>query len=205
VRYASPTDPTVAIAEIPTTLKPGEQPAVRGQQAAASAQGTAIGGAAGEAIATNPQRLAELDAIIMDMEDFISDPGITSIYGPVQGATPNVMPSAVDAAAKRDNVLAKLVLAERQKMKGQGTISDFESRQMEKAATILSNKRIKDETALKEANKLLMTLKNRKQTLLTQRPAIKSDITSITDMGGTTTGIGSTTEIDGFTITEEGN
>jgi hypothetical protein len=77
-----------------------------------------------------------------------------SIYGAIEGRTPNVQPPARDAAAHRDRLANLLTLAERGKLKGQGTISDFESEMLRQAATILSDSTISDKEALAEVARI---------------------------------------------------
>lgn len=90
------------------------------------------------------------DAIALIDELTSEGSGFGSIYGTFSGATPNIMQSSVDAAAKRDQVVSLLQLAARGKLKGQGPITDSEQKMLANSATILANPRISEDAAMAE-------------------------------------------------------
>jgi len=62
--------------------------------------------------------------------------------------------SNIDARAQVDQVLSLLSLESREKLKGQGTITDSEMRTLEKSSTLLANPLISDELARKELRRV---------------------------------------------------
>ena len=61
---------------------------------------------------------------------------------------------ALDAIALRDQVVGLLSLENRQKLKGQGAITDSEAASLERAATVLSNVSISDTLAKSELERV---------------------------------------------------
>jgi len=82
--------------------------------------------------------------------------GYRAIYGKVDSKIPDILRSqkALDAIALRDQVVGLLSLENRQKLKGQGTITDSEAATLERAATVLSNVSISDTLAKSELERV---------------------------------------------------
>ena len=87
--------------------------------------------------------------------------GFGSIYGSFQGATPNIRQSSVDAGAVRDQLGNILTLAARGALKGQGQVSDSETRMLQQAQTMLNNPRISDEMAVEEVGRVMAYLESK--------------------------------------------
>jgi hypothetical protein len=76
------------------------------------------------------------------------------VFGPLQGRVESVRPGTIDAEAQVDLLISNLSLENRQKMKGSGQVSDFESKLLGKSATLLDNKRISDDLAQRELQRI---------------------------------------------------
>ena len=77
-------------------------------------------------------------------------------FGKVATASPDLLKTqnALDVRAEIDQVIGLLSLESRQKLKGQGTISDSETKTLEKSSTVLANPLISDNLARKELTKV---------------------------------------------------
>lgn len=79
---------------------------------------------------------------------------ILSAYGKYEGNpfVPDIAKGqeTIDAAAQRDQVIGLLSLESRQKLKGQGTITDSEAKTLEKSATVLASPYISDDLIIRE-------------------------------------------------------
>lgn len=104
--------------------------------------------------ASKVQKASDAQAAIDKIDELFKDDAYKAIYGSFQGAIPSVMGSSVDAEAARDQIVGLLSLESRQKLKGQGTITDSEAATLEKSATILANPRISDEAAARELDRV---------------------------------------------------
>lgn len=103
----------------------------------------------------NPKQSEEVKFEAMDAYSTINDlmmpeSGIDDIFGTIAGRTPNITQKSVDVAARKDNLVSLLQLAARGKLKGQGSVSDTESKMLANAATILANPTISPDLARKE-------------------------------------------------------
>lgn len=115
-----------------------------------AAQAEATGRAEAERIAGQPAK-EEAQAEVAGLASaLLSSPGLDAVFGTIQGAIPSVRQGTIDAEADVDRLVSMLSLENRQKLKGSGAISDFESKTLAKAASVLSNKRI-SETKAREA------------------------------------------------------
>lgn len=92
------------------------------------------------------------------LSGLVTHPGFDSIYGSVQGVMPTLRQESVNAEAIRDNLSNILTLAARGQLKGQGQITEGETKMLKDAQTILSNSRIDEPTALAEAGRVLTYL-----------------------------------------------
>ena len=81
--------------------------------------------------------------------------GFGDIYGSIQGKTPTLRQSSVDAEAIRDQLGNILTLAARGALKGQGQVSDSETKMLQQAQTMLNNPRISDEVAAEEVQRVM--------------------------------------------------
>ena len=110
--------------------------------------------------ATRPAAKAARDSLMTDLKTLRDMPGFTSVFGAIGGRVPDVMPAARDARAQLNKVIGGMTAENRQKLVGQGSVSDYEGRLMERASTVLSDPSISDEMALGEVNKILDDLQS---------------------------------------------
>lgn len=101
-----------------------------------------------------PMQIEGLNQTIGMLDALETNPYLKDVYGVLDAATPTVLQTSVDVKDDVSNIVARLVLSERDKLKGQGTISDFESKMLASAATKLSNYSISEEAALKEVGRV---------------------------------------------------
>lgn len=109
-------------------------------------------------------RQAEIDNIQSaadSLQSLVTHPGFQNIYGSLQGTLPSIRQSSVDAEAIRTNVIEILALAARGQLKGQGQITDGETKMLRDAQSTLSNPRIGDEAAMTEAARVLGYLQSK--------------------------------------------
>lgn len=103
---------------------------------------------------TAPATLENIDVTLGSLDALKNDPYLKDVYGVWDANTPTLMQTSIDAKANVNNVVARLVLNEREKLKGQGTISDFESRMLGQASSKLADFEISYEEALKEIERV---------------------------------------------------
>jgi len=120
------------------------------------------------AVAAVNDAVTAIDAI----DGLLADENYKSIYGGVQGRLPTITQGSLDAEAKRDQVVGLLSLESRQKLKGQGTITDQEAATLERSATTLANPNISDEAARKEINRVRKIFTQAKSRALKNKSAI---------------------------------
>lgn len=101
----------------------------------------------------------------MEAVDSLIDGGsFRAIYGAGDDFIPTILPGSVTAEAQRDQLIGLLSLESRQKLKGQGTISDSESKTLGQSATILARSGISEkaaETELGRVKKIFQRALNR--------------------------------------------
>lgn len=68
-------------------------------------------------------------------QGLLTDPSLDAISGPLDARTPDVRPNSVDAARRLKQLVDMLSLDARAKLKGQGTISNFEAQMLANAVT----------------------------------------------------------------------
>lgn len=165
---------TAAVLTAEQELKPGVEAAVTTAVGAAEAA-TEIGAAdlAAKRLATdeskikNEQEKLELigakEAAISEatnaigrIDGLLLGDRFASGFGKLVSSTPEILRSqeAIDVIAELDQIRGLVSLESRQKLKGQGTISDSESKTLEKSATVLSSPLISDDLAKKELKKI---------------------------------------------------
>jgi len=96
----------------------------------------------------------DTEAALNNIDLLFKDDSFEQIFGSIQGVLPDLTASARDSAARKDQLVSLLALDSRQKLKGQGTISDSEAAQLEKSATVLANDTISDKEARRELNRV---------------------------------------------------
>ena len=96
------------------------------------------------AIAKAFDSLSAIEAV----DSLLADNGYKNIYGLADQFIPTILPSAVGQEAQRDLLIGLLSLESRAKLKGQGTISDSETKILGQSATILGNPGIKAKTSI---------------------------------------------------------
>jgi hypothetical protein len=109
-----------------------------------------------EAIASKNARREEADSAVSQITSLLTGDRFSSAFGKVVANTPELLRSqkSIDAIADIDQIKGLLTLESRQKLKGQGTISDGEQKILAASATVLNNPLISDELARKELRKI---------------------------------------------------
>jgi hypothetical protein len=102
------------------------------------------------AIAKAFDSVAAIDAV----DSLLADNGYKNIYGVADQFIPTIMPKAVGQEALRNQVVGLLSLENRQKLKGQGTITDSEAKTLAESATILGNPGISEDMAKRELTRV---------------------------------------------------
>lgn len=101
------------------------------------------------------RRSEALNAISLT-NDLLDDDFFSNAYGRIVADTPERFRTqdAIDAQAKIDQIIGLLSLESREKLKGQGTITDSEAKTLEKSATLLANPRISEDVARREIQRV---------------------------------------------------
>lgn len=101
-------------------------------------------------------RRKEAEGATATINDLLVGDKFSKAFGRVVSVTPGILQSqeAIDAKASLDQVIGLLSLESRQKLKGQGTISEGEANTLAKSATTLANPLISDKAARKELRKV---------------------------------------------------
>jgi len=109
-----------------------------------------------EAISTKNARREEADSAVAQVTSLLAGDRFSSAFGKLVTNTPDIAKSqkSIDAIADIDQIKGLLTLESRQKLKGQGTISDGEQKILAASATVLNNPLISDELARKELRKI---------------------------------------------------
>ena len=115
------------------------------QKAMQTSQGGAEGKVKGEKLAGIEDRLGEIDTMLSTVESLSANPNVNEVYGSIEGRLPSMKQETIDAESSVDLLMNQITLDKREKLKGSGQISDFESKMLGKAATKLQNKLISDE------------------------------------------------------------
>lgn len=133
---AGQADPRATLDERTVTLKPGETPAVRQQQAAASA----IGAAAGEAQSQLPGASLSVDRVTKQISALKAHPGKADAVGGIWDSNTPAMPGSpkADFLSRLEQIHGGAFLEARQALKGGGSISDGESARAEAAYARMS-------------------------------------------------------------------
>jgi hypothetical protein len=101
--------------------------------------------------AKNMKRSESLNAVVI-IDSLLKEDRFASGFGRLVTDTPDRFRSqqAIDVSADIDLIEGLISLEARQKLAGQGTISDSESAALAKSATILANRRISEDVARRE-------------------------------------------------------
>ena len=98
----------------------------------------------------------DVDAALGNIDKLLSGGAYKSIYGRGEKFYPEIFRSqdSMDALALRDQIVGLVSLESREKLKGQGTITDSEAASLERSATILANPSISDKLAKAEIERV---------------------------------------------------
>ena len=109
-----------------------------------------------EIINTKNARRAEAENAIGITKTLLDDDFFENAFGKVYSATPEYLrgQDSINANAQLEQITSLLSLESRQKLKGQGTITEGEAETLAKSATILNNRLISPELARKELRRV---------------------------------------------------
>ena len=124
---------------------------------------------------TSMAQAFEAGGAITNIDDLLKDDAFEDIYGVGDKFIPTIWSGAVALEAKRDQVVGLLSLESRQKLKGQGTISEGEAKTLAQSATVLANPGIDEVTAKNELVKVRSIFKRAEQRAM-KNPAAKAAI-----------------------------
>lgn len=101
-------------------------------------------------------RHAEATNAIRLANDLLGDGRYKLAFGKYTSEIPDLLRSqnAIDAIAQRDQLVSLLTLESRQKLKGQGAITEGESKQLGQSATVLATPNISDPLAEREIKRV---------------------------------------------------
>ena len=94
------------------------------------------------------------ESILDNVNKLLSADSFKQIFGGLQGRTPDVSQRARDVNAFREQLVSLLTLEARQKLKGQGAITDRESDMLARSVSILADRSISDEAAEAELKRI---------------------------------------------------
>lgn len=108
------------------------------------------------AIDTKNVRRSEANNAVSLVNGLLNDDRFSAAFGRVVTQIPEQLrpQSTIDARAEVDQVISLLSLESRNKLKGQGTITDSEAKTLEKSATTLANPLLSDESVRKELRRV---------------------------------------------------
>lgn len=101
-------------------------------------------------------RRKEADSAIIQIDSLLEGDRFSKAFGKVVTTTPELArpQASIDAIADVNQIKGLITLESRQKLKGQGTITDSEQKILAQSATVLDNPLISDERARKELRKI---------------------------------------------------
>lgn len=126
-------DGTAATTRMPEGVTPDLQ-----IKAYEQSRGSAEGKAVGEAAASLGPAAIEAEHVLKIVDGLASDPHLDKMLGPVASRLPNVSADAQRVQSRMDQVAGQGFMAARAFLKGQGQITDFESRRAEAAMARLN-------------------------------------------------------------------
>lgn len=104
--------------------------------------------------------ITDSEAAIAGVDRLLKGDVFKNIFGSLQGRLPTVTADSTDAEADLDQILGLLSLEARQKLKGQGTITDSEAATLERSTSVLANRTISDKAARRELNRIRSVFKD---------------------------------------------
>lgn len=109
-----------------------------------------------ELIEAKNLRRKEADNAVIVVSELLKGDTFSAAFGRFNNAPPESLRTQanLDARAQVDQIVGLITLESRNKLKGQGTISDSESKTLEKSSTILTNPLIGDNVARKELRRV---------------------------------------------------
>jgi hypothetical protein len=109
-----------------------------------------------EAINSKNSRREESDAAVLQISSLLAGDRFASAFGKLVTNTPDIAKSqkSIDALSDINQIKGLLMLESRQKLAGQGSISEGESNTLADAATVLNNPLISDDRARRELRKV---------------------------------------------------
>jgi hypothetical protein len=109
-----------------------------------------------DAINSKNSRRSEADSAVSQVSSLLAGDRFSAAFGKIVTNTPDIAKSqaSIDAIADINQIKGLLTLESRQKLKGQGTISDGEQKILAESATVLNNPLISDERARRELRKI---------------------------------------------------
>ena len=101
-------------------------------------------------------RRKEADSAMLQIDGLLEGDRFSKAFGKVVTTTPELLRTqgSIDAIADVNQIKGLITLESRQKLKGQGTITDSEQKILAQSATVLDNPLISDERARKELRKI---------------------------------------------------
>ena len=101
-------------------------------------------------------RRKEADSAILQIDGLLKDDRFSNAFGKVVTTTPELLrpQESIDAIADVNQIKGLITLESRQKLKGQGTITDSEQKILAQSATVLDNPLISDDRARRELRKI---------------------------------------------------
>ena len=108
------------------------------------------------AINSKNARRKEADDAILQIDNLLTDDRFTNAFGKLVTTTPELLRRqiSIDAIADVNQIKGLITLESRQKLKGQGTITDSEQKILAQSATVLDNPLISDDRARRELRKI---------------------------------------------------
>lgn len=105
----------------------------------------------------------DTSAALNNIDQLLSGDAYQSIYGKIDAKIPDLLRSqdSLDAIALRDQVVGLLSLESREKLKGQGTITDSEAASLERSATLLANPNLSNNLAREELERVRSIFSNK--------------------------------------------
>lgn len=101
-------------------------------------------------------RRKEADAAQIQIDSLLDNDRFSKAFGKVVTTTPELLrpQESIDAIADVNQIKGLITLESRQKLKGQGTITDSEQKILAQSATVLDNPLISDDRARRELRKI---------------------------------------------------
>ncbi len=161
----NPVNPSLPpVATVPNTLRPGEEPTVRGEQA----RMTEVGKAGGQAEARLPAAESQADMLIGMVERVVNHPALENVVGlpqNVSGFTARIIGTGLPASPEADfmasvrQLQGAQFLAAYEQLKGGGQITEAEGRKAETAIARMQDLNVGVSDYRKAANDFIDAIK----------------------------------------------